>query len=330
MTGAYGRISSEKRGKAPVPLFRRKRPQPRETGDTGTRAKDLSEIQPDAIILTGELPLIYAPTSAERWLAAVTRLEEVSAYKRLSYKLLDLAPGNAALDLGCGLGDDARAMAELVAPSGRVVGVDVEAKMIEAATARQREEPTSSDVEFVRADGEQLPFPDETFDAVRIDRVLQHADDPARVLAEVYRVLRPSGRVTVIEPDWKSMLIYPGSAAGGDDDSVVAQVFDWHVSQIVHPLIGRQLRALIGTAGFVDVQLVPVAYSSYHFPTADLVCELTATAQALTQLDPPPLTKEDAEAWLAAMRAADDDGTFFGAAPLFFGRGLRPDARSGV
>ncbi|MGH2485434.1 MAG: methyltransferase domain-containing protein [Ktedonobacterales bacterium] len=313
-----------------MPLFRRKRPQPREVASAGTRTKDPYEPKPDAIILTGELPLIYAPTSAERWLAAVTRLEEVSAYKRLSYKLLDLAPGQVALDLGCGIGDDARAIAELVAPSGRVVGVDVEAKMIEAATARQREEPTCPEVEFVRADGEQLPFADDTFDAVRIDRVLQHADDPARVLREVYRVLRPGGRLTAVEPDWKSMVIYPGSAAGGDDDSVVAQVFDWHVNQVIHPLIGRQLRGLIGTAGFVDVQLVPVAYSSYQYPVADLVCELSATAQALTELDPPALSKEAAEAWLAAMRAADDDGTFFGSVPLFFGRGLRPDAGSGA
>ena len=178
------------------PLFRRKRPQPTQHLSVGEQSKEQQEELPEPeAMLTAELPLIYAPTSAEKWLAAVTRLEEVSAYKRLSYKLLDLKPGNTVLDLGCGLGDDARALAEFVAPTGRVVGVDVEEKMIEAALARQAEEPTVPDVEFARADGEQLPFADDTFDAVRIDRMLQHADAPDRVLAEVYRALKPGGRV---------------------------------------------------------------------------------------------------------------------------------------
>lgn len=309
-------------------LFRRKRPQPKQHLPVGARAKEQPEILPEPeAMLTAELPLIYAPTSAEKWLAAVTRLEEVSAYKRLSYKLLDLKPGNAVLDLGCGLGDDARALAELVAPSGRAVGVDVEAKMIEAAQARQAEDPTLPEVEFARADGEQLPFEDETFDGVRIDRMLQHADAPDRVLAEVYRALKPGGRLTVVEPDWKSMLIYPGSAAGGDDDSAVTQVFNWHLNQIAHPLVGRRLRSLIRAAGFEQTQVVPVAYSSYRFPVADLVCELTATAEALTELDPPALSKEEASAWLEALRAADADGTFFGCVPLFFGRGVRAKTR---
>lgn len=313
------------------PLFRRKRPQPTRHLSAGPRTKEQQEalLEPEAMP-TEELPLIYAPTSAEKWLAAVTRLEEVSAYKRLSYKLLDLKPGDAVLDLGCGLGDDARALTDLVAPSGRVVGVDVEAKMIEAAQTRQAEEPTVPDVEFARADGEQLPFDDQSFDAVRIDRMLQHADAPERVLAEAYRALRPGGRLTVVEPDWKSMLIYPGSAAGDDDDSAVAQVFNWHLNQIAHPLIGRRLRALLQSVGFEQSQVVPVAYSSYRFPVADLVCELTATAEALTELDPPALSKEEASAWLKAMRAADAGGTFFASVPLFFGRGVRPKERSGV
>src|SRR5579859_1431183 len=58
------------------------------------------------------------------WLRAVAELEPVRAGKRRSYELLAIGPGQSVLDVGAGAGDDLRALAELVSPGGRVVGVD--------------------------------------------------------------------------------------------------------------------------------------------------------------------------------------------------------------
>ena len=164
----------------------------------------------------------------------------MTSYKALSYDLLDLQPGQTVTDIGCGIGDDARALAGRVAPGGEVIGLDSSEAMIEKAIAAG----TAPGVRFAVADAAALPLADGSCDAVRADRMLQHVEDPLRVLLEMRRVLKPGGRLVVIEPDWKTMALYPGSGAGGDDDRAARAIFEWHVAHTRHPLIGRQLRAL--------------------------------------------------------------------------------------
>lgn len=89
--------------------------------------------------------------------------------KRESYRMLAASRGRRVLDVGCGLGDDAAALAELVAPGGTVVGVDGSQAMIDAA--RQRHGGIEG-LSFELANGGDLPFADASFDACRIDRVL--------------------------------------------------------------------------------------------------------------------------------------------------------------
>src|SRR5262249_50448086 len=74
---------------------------------------------------------------APDWLAGLEKVPQVTQYKETSYALLQLRPGMTVLDLGCGVGDDARRLADLVQPGGSVIGVDARADMI--AEARQRQ-----------------------------------------------------------------------------------------------------------------------------------------------------------------------------------------------
>jgi ubiquinone/menaquinone biosynthesis C-methylase UbiE len=126
------------------------------------------------------------------------------AYKRQVLDLLDLRPGQRVLDLGCGPGTDLAAMAEVVAPDGLVIGIDRDPVMLAEARTRTTQHRL---VEIRSGDVHELPLPDGSVDRARTDRVLQHVEDPSRVLAEFRRVARPGGRIVLAEPDWEGLLI---------------------------------------------------------------------------------------------------------------------------
>lgn len=289
------------------------------------RVSGAEVIRPATPTTDTPLPSYVQPETAVEWLANLEQSADVQAYKVVSYAMLELAPGESVLDLGCGRGDDVRALAARVAPGGKVTGVDVSAEMIAAARQLtdngnpQDVQDARVEIAFAAADGARLPFADQTFDAVRLDRVLQHVDAPDVVLREVNRVLRPGGRVVLIEPDWKMMAVYPGSAAGGDDDAIIDAILGWQVAHTRHPLIGRQLGALLVDARFEQVRVRPVAYSSTSFVLADLVLELSV-AGAQAAADSPRLRVEDMQEWVVAARQAEAHSQFLACLTLFFAR----------
>ena len=108
--------------------------------------------------------------------------------------LLDTAGvrrGHHVLDVGCGTGILARTAADRVAPSGRVVGLDLNEGML--AVARR----LGPDLEWRRGDAADLPFADRTFDSVLCQSALMFFPDPSRAVAEMARVCRPAGTVGV-------------------------------------------------------------------------------------------------------------------------------------
>ena len=124
--------------------------------------------------------------------------------KRESYELLGVAPERRILEVGCGLGDDAVSLARLVAPGGSVVAIDGSQTMITAARERHGDVVGLS---FDVADAAQLPFDDASFDACRVDRVLQHIADPAPAVREMVRVIRPGGVLVAYDNDWETLTV---------------------------------------------------------------------------------------------------------------------------
>jgi demethylmenaquinone methyltransferase/2-methoxy-6-polyprenyl-1,4-benzoquinol methylase len=118
-------------------------------------------------------------------------------WRERAVRLSNAAPGESVLDCATGTGDLALAFKRAVGPTGRVVGTDFCAEMLASAPAKARRAGLS--VEFQVADATAIPFPAGTFDIASIAFGIRNVDDPALCLREMRRVVRPGGRVVVLE-----------------------------------------------------------------------------------------------------------------------------------
>jgi demethylmenaquinone methyltransferase/2-methoxy-6-polyprenyl-1,4-benzoquinol methylase len=116
-------------------------------------------------------------------------------WRRRAADLADLSPGDRALDVATGTGDLALELARRVAPGGEVVGIDFAERMLELARAKAVE----TDVRFETGNALALDFPDDAFDAATVGFGARNFSDLVRGLAEMARVVRPGGRVVVLE-----------------------------------------------------------------------------------------------------------------------------------
>jgi arsenite methyltransferase len=114
------------------------------------------------------------------------------------FSLGRLAPGEHVLDIGCGAGTDTLVAAQMVAPAGRVTGIDMTPEMLSRARAAAAE-MGATNVDFVEGDVEQLPFPAESFDVAISNGVIDLIPDKDAVFAEIFRVLRSGGRLQIAD-----------------------------------------------------------------------------------------------------------------------------------
>ena len=160
--------------------------------------------------------------------------------------------GSAILEAGCGVGAQTVPLLH-GSPGAHFTCIDIDPVSLTAAQSRVRAAglPTPS---FRQADLRVLPFANATFDHVFLCFVLEHLADPALVLAELRRVLRPGGTLTVIEGDHASTLFHP-------DDPVAHAAIHCLVELQRRAggdaTIGRQLYPLLTNAGLTSIQVSP-------------------------------------------------------------------------
>jgi SAM-dependent methyltransferase len=188
--------------------------------------------------------------------ALASRLEEQAAdpfLQQIAVRALDLltlAPGERVLELGCGTGVFLPALANAVGSTGQVVGLDHNPGFLEEARQRVAATRASLVVTLEAADAMRLPYPPASFDAVHVERVLMHLEDPDAALREVCRVLKPGGRFVAAEPDSAGVRTdHP------DDPEAMAMINAQDLLQVRQPAIGLELNRRMARAGFIERQI---------------------------------------------------------------------------
>lgn len=234
--------------------------------------------------------------------------------KRESYDLLGAVPGRRILEVGCGLGDDAASLTKLVAPGGSVVAIDGSQTMIETARGRHGD---VAGLSFDVADAAHLPFDDASFDACRIDRVLQHLADPASAILEMVRVIRPGGVLVAYDNDWETLTV------DSTDRVMTRSVVNAFCDRFPAGWIGRRLVPLFLQAGLGDLVIYPKTLVLRELDVADRIYSFLSTADQLAEAG--VISRNDADRWSDELRTADAEGRFFTSYTGFLVSGTRPE-----
>jgi demethylmenaquinone methyltransferase/2-methoxy-6-polyprenyl-1,4-benzoquinol methylase len=186
-------------------------------------------------------------------------------WKAFAVSIARPRPGERILDVATGSGDLARALGRRVRPGGEIWLTDINRGMLERGRDRVLDEGLLAPA--VQCDAERLPFPGAHFDCVTVAFGLRNMTHKARALAEMTRVLKPGGRLVVLEfskvwkpleraYDWYSFKVLPwlGDKVAGDADAYryLAESIRLHPDQAA-------LSAMLRDAGFSDVEVFNLA-----------------------------------------------------------------------
>jgi SAM-dependent methyltransferase len=214
--------------------------------------------------MTASIEYVLGSSQEER----ARLLYQASLFEREARWLLDqigFGEGGRALDLGCGPLGILDLLAERAGPTGTVVGLDREPRMLAMARTSLAERALTG-IELVEAGATATGLPRASFDLAHARLLLVNVPDPVAVVAEMAALVRPGGIVAVQDVDWISWTCEPSHPAW--DRLLAANRAVW-AGNGMDVYIGRRLPALLRAAGLVDVGVkvrVPVWQSGdpYH------------------------------------------------------------------
>jgi SAM-dependent methyltransferase len=227
---------------------------------------------------------------------------QIVGQRRRVRELLAARPGETGVDVGCGVGHLTCELAADVGATGRMIGVDASADMLAGANDRARAQAVADRVEWRRCDATALDLPSASADFVATAQTLSYVADVARAIAEAARVLRPGGRLAVLETDW-DLCVY-----GSPDTALMRRIFDgrWRFQ---HSHLPRELNRLCRDAGLEPslaeaYPLVETTYDADSFGAGMLAIGRNAAVRH-------GVDRAAADAWVADVRARGAAGDWF-------------------
>ena len=193
-------------------------------------------------------------------------------WKKITIEYSSVRKGQKVLDLAGGTGDLAAKFSQIVGDDGLVVLADINESMLKVGRDKLRDKGLFNNIEYVQANAEELPFADNYFDCITISFGLRNVTDKQKALQSMWRVLKPGGRLLILEfskPQYQilnkvydlysfTMLPLMGKIVANDADSYryLAESIRMHPDQ-------KTLKKMMEDAGFVDVK--------YHNMTGGIV-----------------------------------------------------------
>ena len=221
-----------------------------------------------------------------------------------------ISEGQRVVDYGCGPGMLSLELARRVGPTGFVYGVDINDLFLERAEKHAREAGLGERTEFRRAEQGRIPLEDASVDRVVCKNVLEYVDDPDATLREFRRVLRPGGRVHLLDSDWGMLVVEP---LGPER---IGEIFDAASIAFRTPLIGRQLYGRLRAGGFNDVRIQVLAGPDTQGRAAPVLLHMAKYARESGRLDAATIDR-----FVDDVRAAIEEGTYLLILPQFVATG---------
>ncbi|MES2620054.1 MAG: methyltransferase domain-containing protein [Bacteroidota bacterium] len=251
------------------------------------------------------------PEFLKNFLEEVSKRQHVRESFEIQLGLLEIHEGDQVLDIGCGIGVQAKEMAALVGKTGMVTGTDLSTAMIDIA---QNSTATSGlPLKFMVADAVHQPFVSESFDCLRTERVLMYIKDTAAAFTEFKRLLKPGGRLVVFDTDWDAMMI------AHTDKALTRKIVRYVSDSFPSGRVGGELFHYLKDNGFKDVKVKPFSYTDRQLDVTKKICE----GVLQTGVSEGVFTANEIAAWWEVLKQDLKNDKFFASYSCFIVSGTK-------
>jgi ubiquinone/menaquinone biosynthesis C-methylase UbiE len=239
-----------------------------------------------------------------RKMEAVYLTSEAAARRQALRGALRLQSGEYGLYIGSGPGFAPCEIAQALGPAGRLAVVEKNAAMLTMTERRAAGEGLLDRLDLQEGDAVALPFSDGVFAFVGSAQVFEYVPDVARAVAEAYRVLRPGGRLALIDTDWQTLIWH---AADEHLGTRVATTWEGHLA---HNHLPRRLKPLLSRAGFQIERVEPIIIlntdytpNTFSFMLLQIVADYVRGTGKLSNAE--------VDAWVTDVQRQGSEGSYF-------------------